>query len=98
MKSKFQRVFLFGSRARGDHLRESDVDVIVVDGIFEGVPYVEMVSTVRRAIRDVVERYPVDVDIIAVTPEEFDELSKKPTNIVGYAVKRGEVVEVGKRD
>jgi len=58
LRGRFQRVFLFGSWARGDHLQGSDVDVIVVDGTFKGAPYPERVRAVRRVPRSVIERYP----------------------------------------
>ena len=93
LRHKFDKVYLFGSRARGDHLKESDIDIIVVDDIFQHMPYGERIATVRRAIKNVLERYPVDVDVIAVTKEEFSKLSKRRTNIIGYIVHRGEIVE-----
>jgi predicted nucleotidyltransferase len=31
------RVILFGSRARGDHLADSDIDLILVSRTFEGI-------------------------------------------------------------
>jgi len=34
-------VYLFGSYARGDHLLDSDVDVLVVSERFEGMAYVD---------------------------------------------------------
>ena len=34
---KPEHILLFGSRARGDHLRESDIDLIVADAVKEGI-------------------------------------------------------------
>jgi predicted nucleotidyltransferase len=61
-------VYLFGSYARGDHMVESDVDIVVVSPLFRGLKYLDRVALVRS-------RLPGDVgfDIIALTPEEFRE-------------------------
>ncbi len=61
-------IYLFGSYARGDHLLDSDVDIIVVSEIFRGVRPSERVWIVRS-------RLPGDLsfDIIALTPEEFEK-------------------------
>ena len=62
-----QRVYLFGSRARGDGDRDSDFDLLVV------VPSSDLPGYARdrialRALRGL--RAPVDV--IVITREEFD--------------------------
>ncbi len=93
LRDRFQNVYLFGSRARGDYLQGSDIDIIVVDSSFEGISYLERTSKVRRVIREVLEKHPIDVDVIALTPDEFRDLAKRRTNIVGYAMKRGEIIE-----
>jgi len=61
-------VYLFGSFARGDHTVESDVDIIVVSEIFEGVGIADRVEIVRAKL-------PGDLsfDIIPLTPKEFEE-------------------------
>lgn len=59
-------VYLFGSFARGDHLVDSDVDVVVVSEAFRGLDMPSRVAMVRL-------RLPGEYgfDIIALTPEEF---------------------------
>jgi len=59
-------VYLFGSYARGDHLLDSDVDVLVVSERFKGLNQVDRVAFVRQ-------RLPADraFEIIALTPEEM---------------------------
>ena len=61
-------IYLFGSYARGDHLLDSDVDVLVVSEEFEGMSPPERASKVRQML-------PEDVafEIIALTPAEFRE-------------------------
>jgi predicted nucleotidyltransferase len=77
------KVILFGSRARGDWLRESDYDFVVVSERFEGVPFM------RRPVD--LYRYWTGhpgVELLCYTPEEFDRKSKQIT-IVREAVREG---------
>ncbi len=67
-------VFLFGSRARGDELRGSDYDLIVLSDAFEGL------AGPRRRERV----YPYwdgdrPVDILTYTFEEFERYSEQVT-------------------
>jgi len=78
-----QKVILFGSRARGDWLHESDYDFIVVAERFEGVHFASR---------------PVDlyqywtgrpgVELLCYTPEEF-ERKRRQISIVREAVREG---------
>ena len=65
-------VYLFGSYARGDWLLDSDIDLIVVSRGFEGLDLGKRCSLVRRFL-------PRDrgFDIIAYTPEEFEEARRR---------------------
>ena len=40
-KMKIEQMILYGSRARGDYLKQSDVDVIVVSDAYASVPFFE---------------------------------------------------------
>ena len=62
-----QRVYLFGSRARGDGGRESDFDLLIVVASSE-LPGYARDRIALRALRGM--RVPVDV--IVLTREEFD--------------------------
>ncbi|MEM4970322.1 MAG: nucleotidyltransferase domain-containing protein [Sulfolobales archaeon] len=59
-------IYLFGSYARGDHMVDSDVDIVIVSEIFRGMGYADRVALVRTKL-------PADLsfDIIPLTPEEF---------------------------
>jgi len=61
-----QKVVVFGSRARGDALRESDLDLLVVSEAFAGVSWLE--RTVRV---DEVVGLPGGVELLCYTPEEY---------------------------
>lgn len=80
-----KRVFLFGSRARGDHHPDSDVDLLVE---VEGRPDpfklgVDMRRTVFRS--------PLGKDIIVVLKEDWEERAKSAFDIVRHAMDDGAV-------
>ncbi|MEM0024544.1 MAG: nucleotidyltransferase domain-containing protein [Thermofilaceae archaeon] len=63
------QVYLFGSYARGDWLRDSDVDLIVVSPAFRGLNLGERYLLVRRLLPDT-----ISVELLLYTPEEFERL------------------------
>ncbi|MEM2270531.1 MAG: nucleotidyltransferase domain-containing protein [Nitrososphaerota archaeon] len=85
-------VFLFGSYARGVHLIDSDVDVIVVSEKFENMNYVDRVALVRGML-------PPDIsfDVIALTPREFEKGSPLIREASRYWVKVGARPELADR-
>lgn len=80
---KPEKIILFGSRARGDNLKTSDVDLLVVSKKFEGVGW-------RRRMINVFGGWDKKqmLEPICYTPEEF-ERKKKQIGIVRQAVKEG---------
>jgi predicted nucleotidyltransferase len=90
VKEKYspEKILIFGSRARGDHLLESDVDIIIVSSKFEGINWL-------TRIREVADLWPglVLLEPLCYTPEEFDE-KRKEIGIVNQAVKEGLELEV----
>lgn len=82
------RVVLFGSRARGDHLADSDIDIIVVSGAFEGIHFTDRASLIIKAL--VVEgvRVGVDVELFCYTPGEFEE-KRREFGLVKGALEEG---------
>ncbi len=57
---------LFGSRARGDHLLDSDVDLVVVGRGFAGVPWLERITALGR-----LWTLPLPLEVLAYTPDEW---------------------------
>lgn len=76
-------VLAFGSRARGDHLRGSDLDLVVVSDAFEDVPFPNRASEVMEAL-GMIEA----VDLLCYTPEEF-ERKRGQIGIVRIADREG---------
>ncbi|MEW5995993.1 MAG: nucleotidyltransferase domain-containing protein [Candidatus Micrarchaeota archaeon] len=69
------KVILFGSRARGESLKESDYDLLVISEKFEGMPLRERL----QKLYELMIKAPFNADILALTPKEFEELSHKLT-------------------
>lgn len=74
---------LFGSRARGDYLEDSDYDVLIVSRDFKG-KIVERLS----GLYDYWDYFPLDIEVLCYTPEEFEKM-KGRIGIVQEALKEG---------
>ena len=66
-----REVYLTGSRARGNWLETSDIDLIIVSPVFKNLTLYE-----RGKILYSVWIYNYDVDLIGLTEEEFTERKK----------------------
>ena len=82
------RVIVFGSRVRGDWLEESDVDIIVVSSVFEGMSFSDRASLVLRILWEERVLPRVDVDVLCYTPEEF-ERKRREIGVVSEALRYG---------
>lgn len=71
------RIYLFGSFVRGDWLVDSDIDLVVVSPGLRDVPWHERYPLLRRMM-------PPDIptDILAYTPEEFEEVRRRSVIIM----------------
>jgi hypothetical protein len=69
---KVEKIILFGSRARGDNLKDSDVDLIIVSRDFEGVQFYERMSRFL-----LLWDAPLDLEVLCYTPEEFEQKSSE---------------------
>jgi len=76
-----REAYVFGSRVRGDYLHRSDLDVIIVDDRYEGVPFLQ------RGL-DVLREWPYTVpelELFCYTPAEF----ARGNTIIREALKNG---------
>ncbi|MBL7160236.1 MAG: nucleotidyltransferase domain-containing protein [Candidatus Aenigmarchaeota archaeon] len=82
-KFALERVFIFGSAARGKMKKDSDVDLLLVSNKFKGKKFFKRAIGLRA-------HWKLDcpVDFLCYTPKEFDKLRKMVT-IVREAVKEG---------
>lgn len=77
------KILLFGSRARGDNLKSSDYDLLVLSEAFEGVGFRDRIT----AVFGLIDR-PVNVEIICLTHDEF-KARKNELSIIGVIAKEG---------
>jgi len=83
-KYDLTNAILFGSRARGDNLNDSDYDVILVSSDFNGKFFTKRIADMYQFWN----YYPIDIEPICYTPAEF-EIKKKQIGIVSQAIKEG---------
>jgi len=62
------RVLVFGSRAQGNPLEESDLDLLVVSKSFEGVPFIERAHRILWTLQ---VPFPIEVLWTISRPEEY---------------------------
>jgi predicted nucleotidyltransferase len=80
------RLIWFGSRARDEHLLNSDYDFVVVSPWFQRISFVERSAKMYRFWSAA-----VSADFLCYTPEEFERKSRQ-IGIVREAVRTGVVV------
>lgn len=67
-----QDILLFGSRARGDHLKDSDYDFIIVSKDFEEIDFLDRIKQVLKKTQATIH-----ADILCFTPSEFEAKKKQ---------------------
>jgi len=77
------KIILFGSRARGDFLKTSDWDILIVSEAFAKYDFHARIVEVLKLIGK-----PMNLEIICLTPEEF-ELKRKQLSIIRVADREG---------
>lgn len=65
-------VYLFGSYARGDWLRDSDIDLVVISSSFRNIDVSRRYSIVRSLLPA-----KVSIELLLYTPEEFKKIKEK---------------------
>ena len=78
-----QQMILYGSRARGDYLKHSDVDVIVVSDGFKSIPFLERIYQTSKYWK-----YDLPLEVFCYTSEEFAE-KKKESSYMKMILKEG---------
>ncbi|MBM4026371.1 MAG: nucleotidyltransferase domain-containing protein [Planctomycetes bacterium] len=85
-----RRIYLFGSRARGDQKAESDVDLLIVEDETFG-PERTRWSELKR-IRKALRPFRVPKDILVYSQDEFEKWEDSLNHIVAHAVKEGKLL------
>jgi predicted nucleotidyltransferase len=86
-KYRITQAILFGSRARGDYLADSDYDIVLVSPDFQGIFF----SQRSALMYDFWTHWPLDIEPLCYTPEEFEK-KKTQIGIVSEAVREGVVL------
>jgi predicted nucleotidyltransferase len=79
-------VILFGSRARGDSLSDSDIDLLLE--MDTTLPFYERI----RAVQQIFGIRPWSMDVIVLTPAEMNEQRRHRNSIVTQAERHGRVL------
>ncbi len=82
-ESPLQRAIIFGSRARGDELIDSDYDLILVSRSFQNIQFTQRSAEVSRYWN-----LPENLEVLCYTPEEYARKTEQ-INIVSQAEKEG---------
>lgn len=81
--------WLVGSRARGDAVAESDIDVIIVARTDR--PFIDRCRDYLPAILEA----GVGVDLLVYTPEEFERMRTEEQPFLSHAMKSARTIHVG---
>ncbi len=85
-----EQVILFGSRGRGDHRHDSDVDLLVV----EAEPFGPQRSRHREMVRlyHALAGFPVAADVLVYSHEDVDYWRDSLNHVLARALREGQVV------
>lgn len=83
-----RRIILFGSRARGDHRSDSDLDLFIEMEVDPAMPPRER----ARLIRSAFSPYPCAMDLIVYTPEESAYWREAAASLPATAYREGTVL------
>lgn len=84
---RIEKVIVFGSRIRGDNLKYSDIDIILVSDDFSAIPFPERATRIYDFWDDA-----LSLEVLCYTTEEFNK-KKNMIGIVQEAVKEGIIIE-----
>lgn len=85
-----EMVVIFGSRVRGDYLKYSDLDIIIVSRDFSNVPFIDRSNVIYKYYD--AWKGEGSLEVICYTPEEF-ERKKAQIGMVKDAVEEGLIID-----
>jgi predicted nucleotidyltransferase len=86
-----QKIVLFGSRARGDHRPDSDIDLLIIKE--SSLPRHRRAIPLYSALADL--QLGVDTELIVYTPAEVEEWRGAGAALVTTALREGTVLYEG---
>jgi predicted nucleotidyltransferase len=85
-----QRIYLFGSCARGSYTPDSDVDLLIVEQNKFG-PDRNRWSELKR-IRKALKPFRVPKDVLVYSQEEFEKWENSINHIISHTVREGKLI------
>lgn len=85
---KISKIILFGSQASGEVTKESDIGVVIISNDFKDKDIYERAELTKEAEIQTIKRFMIPLDIITMTPEEFES----ETSLISNYARNGEVV------
>jgi predicted nucleotidyltransferase len=85
-----KKIYLFGSRGRGDHRADSDYDLLVVIED-SSIPRLQRELDARALLRGL----DAAIDIFVYTQKEFDDWKSELSSIPETAIHEGRELELG---
>lgn len=89
---KIDKIVLFGSQAKGTATEESDVDIVIVSEAFTRKNIFRRAKLTRDAEIRTIRKFMVPLDIITMTPEEYENR----TSLIAEYAHEGEVMAEGR--
>ncbi|MFQ6071486.1 MAG: nucleotidyltransferase domain-containing protein [Methanosarcinales archaeon] len=86
LKYNPEKIFIFGSYARGDWDEFSDLDLIIIKETNK--PLLERLSDLVKYLKDT----PKAIDVLVYTPKEFEEMRKNNNMFIKMVFEEGAVV------
>jgi predicted nucleotidyltransferase len=79
-KIKISSAYVFGSRVRGDWLKDSDIDLVIVSEDFKNMPFTRRMDIVKEVQWNM--RIRPHIEVIPLTSSEFDEKVKSSAVLI----------------
>ena len=87
-----RRVILFGSRARGDHREDSDIDILIVTDEIPAEAHKEKVAAAARRWAADQYQWEAPVQLVWNTAEEFDRRRRTVNHLAARAMDEGVIM------
>ena len=84
-----EKVYLYGSRAKGTSRPDSDIDLILVSPTFSKMPFWKRWEIIGDALAEVME----PIEVLAFSPEEFEKKKEKQAGFLQHIMKQPETID-----
>ncbi len=85
------KILLFGSRARGDNLTTSDIDLIVISKTFQNTHFTRRAAHILKILHQEHALPRTDIDILCYTPQELHK-KKNEIGTIQHALKHAKEI------